>query len=70
MFFALNGFLWSFPLADLFTFVIEIFFIYCTYKELSGGQKKFNGKNLGAGLCGCQSAELFLFFYRILLAFL
>lgn len=35
MFMGLDGLLWSFPAADLLTFVIAIFFIRQTYKELS-----------------------------------
>ena len=35
VFMGLDGILWSFPVADLLTFVIAIFFIRQTYKELS-----------------------------------
>ena len=35
MFFGLDGLLWSFPAADLLTFIIAIFFIRQTYRELS-----------------------------------
>lgn len=35
MFMGLDGLLWSFPIADIITFVIAIFFIRQTYKELS-----------------------------------
>ena len=35
IFFGLDGLLWSFPAADLLTFVITIFFIRQTYRELS-----------------------------------
>ena len=34
-FFGLNGLLWSFPAADLLTFIIAVFFIRQTYRELS-----------------------------------
>lgn len=36
IFMGLDGLLWSFPVADVLTFVIALFFIYRTYKELSG----------------------------------
>ena len=36
MFFGLDGLLWSFPAADLLTFIIAVFFIRQTYRELSG----------------------------------
>ncbi len=35
IFLALDGILWSFPLADLLTFFIAAFFIRRTYRELS-----------------------------------
>lgn len=35
LFMGLDGLLWSFPAADLLTFVIALFFIRQTYKELS-----------------------------------
>lgn len=35
IFFGLDGLLWSFPAADLLTFVIAVFFIQQTYRELS-----------------------------------
>ena len=35
IFFGLDGLLWSFPAADLLTFVIAVFFIRQTYRELS-----------------------------------
>ncbi len=35
MFFGLDGLLWSFPAADLLTFLIAVFFIRQTYRELS-----------------------------------
>ena len=35
MFFGLDGLLWSFPAADLLTFIIAVFFIRQTYRELS-----------------------------------
>ena len=35
MFFGLDGLLYSFPIADLLTFIIAIYFIRQTYKELS-----------------------------------
>ena len=35
IFFGLDGLLWSFPAADLLTFMIAIFFIRQTYRELS-----------------------------------
>ena len=35
IFFGLDGLLWSFPVADLLTFIIAIFFIRQTYRELS-----------------------------------
>ncbi len=35
IFMALDGILWSFPIADLLTFIIAFFFIVSTYKELS-----------------------------------
>lgn len=35
IFFGLDGLLWSFPAADLLTFIIAIFFIRQTYRELS-----------------------------------
>ena len=35
VFFGLNGLLWSFPAADLLTFIIALFFIRQTYRELS-----------------------------------
>ena len=34
VFFGLDGLLWSFPAADLLTFLISIFFIRQTYREL------------------------------------
>ena len=36
LFLGLDGILWSFPLADLLTFFIAVFFIRRTYRELSG----------------------------------
>ena len=39
IFMGLDGLLWSFPVADLLTFVIAVFFIRQTYRELSGNQK-------------------------------
>lgn len=36
IFFGLDGLLWPFPAADLLTFIIAIFFIRQTYRELSG----------------------------------
>ena len=39
MFMGLDGLLWSFPVADLLTFVIAIFFIRQTYKELSDNRQ-------------------------------
>lgn len=35
LFMGLDGLLWSFPLADILTFIIAAFFIRATYKELS-----------------------------------
>lgn len=35
LYMGLDGLLWSFPAADLLTFVIALFFIRQTYKELS-----------------------------------
>ena len=35
IFFGLDGLLWSFPAADLLTFIIAVFFIRQTYRELS-----------------------------------
>lgn len=35
IYFGLDGILYSFPLADLLTFIVAIYFIYHTYKELS-----------------------------------
>ncbi|MGM9664828.1 MAG: MATE family efflux transporter [Eubacteriales bacterium] len=35
IFMGLDGLLWSFPVADILTFAIAIFFIFRTYKELS-----------------------------------
>ena len=35
IFFGLDGLLWSFPVADLLTFIIAVFFIRQTYRELS-----------------------------------
>ena len=35
IFMGLDGLLWSFPVADILTFVIAIFFIRQTYKELN-----------------------------------
>ena len=35
IFFGLDGLLWSFPAADLLTFIIAVFFIRQTYLELS-----------------------------------
>ena len=35
VFFGLDGLLWSFPAADLLTFLIAVFFIRQTYRELS-----------------------------------
>ena len=35
VFFGLDGLLWSFPAADLLTFLIAAFFIRQTYRELS-----------------------------------
>ena len=35
MLFGLDGLLWSFPAADLLTFIIALFFIRQTYRELS-----------------------------------
>lgn len=40
IFFGLDGLLWSFPAADLLTFIIAIFFIRQTYHELSGKSAK------------------------------
>ncbi len=37
MYMGLNGLLWSFPVADILTFIIAVFFIRATYKELSTG---------------------------------
>lgn len=37
IFFGLDGLLWSFPAADLLTFIIATFFIRQTYRELSDG---------------------------------
>lgn len=34
IFFGLDGLLWSFPAADLLTFLIALFFIRQTYREL------------------------------------
>lgn len=34
MFMGLDGLLWSFPLADILTFIIAVFFICSTYREL------------------------------------
>lgn len=34
VFFGLDGLLWSFPAADLLTFLIALFFIQQTYREL------------------------------------
>ena len=39
VFMGLDGLLWSFPVADLLTFVIAIFFIRQTYKELNNDTK-------------------------------
>ena len=39
IFMGLDGLLWSFPVADLLTFVIAIFFIRQTYKELNNDTK-------------------------------
>ncbi len=36
IFLGLDGILWSFPAADLLTFIIALFFIRQTYRELSG----------------------------------
>lgn len=36
IFFGLDGLLWSFPAADLLTFIIAVFFIRQTYRELDG----------------------------------
>ena len=38
VFFGLDGLLWSFPAADLLTFLIAVFFIRRTYRELSAGR--------------------------------
>lgn len=38
IFFGLDGLLYSFPVADILTFAIAIFFIRQTYKELSDGE--------------------------------
>lgn len=35
IFMGLDGLLWSFPVADVLTFIIALFFIVRTYKELS-----------------------------------
>ena len=35
IFLGLDGLVWSFPAADLLTFIIAIFFIRQTYRELS-----------------------------------
>ena len=35
IFLGLDGLLWSFPAADLLTFIIAVFFIRQTYRELS-----------------------------------
>ena len=45
IFMGLNGLLWSFPVADVLTFVIAVFFIRQTYKELSdnGNNKQIEG---------------------------
>lgn len=40
IFFGLDGLLWSFPAADLLTFIIAAFFIRQTYRELSAPSKK------------------------------
>lgn len=37
IFFGLDGLLWSFPAADLLTFLLAVFFIRRTYRELSAG---------------------------------
>ena len=39
IFMGLDGLLWSFPVADFLTFVIAMFFIRQTYKELSDNQQ-------------------------------
>lgn len=39
IFMGLDGLLWSFPLADLLTFAIALFFIRQTYKELGSDQQ-------------------------------
>lgn len=39
IFMGLDGLLWSFPLADLLTFAIVLFFIRQTYKELGSDQQ-------------------------------
>lgn len=39
IFMGLDGLLWSFPVADLLTFVIAIFFIRQTYKKLNDNQQ-------------------------------
>ena len=37
VFFGLDGLLWSFPAADLLTFILALIFIRQTYRELSAG---------------------------------
>ncbi len=44
VFLGLDGILWSFPLADLLTFIIAVFFIRTTYRELSAANKLNNIK--------------------------
>ena len=46
VFFGLDGLLWSFPAADLLTFIIAVFFIRQTYRELSSaGADSLKGEN-------------------------
>lgn len=44
IFMGLDGLLWSFPAADILTFVIAAIFIRRTYKELSGNTQTYRLK--------------------------
>lgn len=47
LFFGLNGLLYSFPVADLVTFLIAAIVIFRTYKELGAGQPPVQNKEAG-----------------------
>ncbi|HPZ00615.1 MAG TPA: hypothetical protein PLS28_04010, partial [Clostridiales bacterium] len=60
LFFGLDGILYSFPLADILTFLIAVFFIVKTYRELDRSIEKEalpSGEETAPGLTPAEKIE-------------